>query len=65
MQFQTQDMSCGGCVQAITRAVTAVDPSAQVRADLGTGRVEVTTASAREVIAAAIQGAGFRLSPEA
>lgn len=63
MHFHTPDMSCGGCAQAIARAVTAIDPAARVHADVATGRVEVASDRAPAVIAAAIQGAGFRLSP--
>jgi copper chaperone len=61
MQFYTDDMTCGGCLRAITRAVHAVDPQAQVAADLADHRVEVTTRQPRAQIAAAIETAGFRL----
>ncbi|PTT89539.1 copper resistance protein CopZ, partial [Pseudomonas sp. HMWF005] len=32
--FNVQGMSCGHCVNAITRAVQAKDPAASVRVDL-------------------------------
>jgi copper chaperone len=64
MQFHTDDMTCGGCVRAIERAVVAVDPGARLVADLATHRVDVTTDQPRERIAAAIQSAGFRLRPQ-
>lgn len=61
MRFHTDDMTCGGCVRAIERAVAAVDPAARVTADLVAQRVEVATGQPRAAIAAAIEGAGFRL----
>ncbi len=65
MQFHTDDMTCGGCVRAIERAVAAVDPAARLSADLAAHRVEVTTDRPRAQIAAAIEAAGFRLRTEA
>jgi copper chaperone len=64
MQFHTDDMTCGGCVRAIERAVVAVDPSARLTADVAAHRVEVVTDQPRDRIAAAIEGAGFRLRPQ-
>jgi len=64
MQFHSDDMTCGGCVGAIRGAVASVDPAAQVSADLAAHRIDVTSALPRDRIAAAIQGAGFRLRPE-
>lgn len=64
MQFKTHDMTCGGCVRAIERAVTAVDPQARVAADLADHRVDVTTDHPRDRIAAAIEAAGFRLTSQ-
>jgi copper chaperone len=65
MQFHTDDMTCGGCVRAIKQAVAAVDPAATLTADLAAHRVEVATTQPRAAIAAAIEGAGFRLRPDA
>jgi copper chaperone len=65
MQFHTDDMTCGGCVRAIEKAVAAVDPAARLTADLAAHRIEVATSRPRSEIAAAIQGAGFRLRPDA
>lgn len=63
MQFHTDDMSCSGCAQSIVRAVAGVDPAARTAADPATGRVEVASALPEAAIAAAIEGAGFRLRP--
>lgn len=64
MQFHTDDMTCGGCVRAIERAVTAIDPAARLTADLAEHRVQVVTVHPRDRIAAAIESAGFRLRPQ-
>ena len=34
MEFEVQDMTCGGCANAITRAVTAADPAAKLDIDV-------------------------------
>jgi copper chaperone len=39
--FQVQGMSCGHCVGAVTQAVKTVDPQAEVKVDLASGKVEV------------------------
>jgi copper chaperone len=39
--FEVQDMTCGHCVSSITKAVLAMDATAQVTADLATHRVQV------------------------
>lgn len=59
MQFHLQDMTCGGCVRGVTRAIHSVDPDARIEADPPTHRVEVTTTASREAIAAALTEAGF------
>lgn len=64
MRFHSEDMTCGGCVRAIERAVSAVDPAARLTADLDHRLVEIDSALPRARIAAAIEAAGFRLSPE-
>lgn len=61
--FTLPDMSCGGCVQSITRAAQAVDASATVQADLPQHRVTVTSSQPREALARAIADAGFDEAP--
>lgn len=56
--FLVDDMSCGHCVQAITQAVKAVDPAAEVAVDLPEHRVRIAPGHAgvdelREAIAEA------------
>jgi len=60
--FQVQGMSCGHCVGAVTQAVHAVDPKAQVKVDLATGKVEVQSQQDRAAIARAIEEEGYRVA---
>ena len=60
--FQVQGMSCGHCERAVTLAVQAMDPSAQVKVDLGSGKVEVQTEQPREAIAHAIAEEGYTVA---
>lgn len=58
--YQVNDMTCGHCVQTITKAVQQVDPKATVTVDLPTHRVQVDAPSAGEAaIKAAIEDAGY------
>jgi copper chaperone len=58
--FEVNDMTCGHCVGAITKAVTYVDPGAKVQVDLASHRVQIEpSASGAEVLRDAIRKAGF------
>ena len=61
--FQVQGMSCGHCVQAVTRAVKSIDPAAEVKVDLPSGRVEVQSTGERAVLAQAIAEEGYTVAP--
>ncbi|WP_058616432.1 heavy-metal-associated domain-containing protein [Tepidimonas taiwanensis] len=57
--FTVDGMSCGHCVKAITQAVRALDPQAQVRVDLDERRVEVESDRSRVALADAIRDEGY------
>ncbi len=57
--FQVQGMTCGHCERAVTQAVKAVDPAAEVKIDRPAGKVEVQTEQPREAIAQAIAEEGY------
>ena len=57
--FDVQGMSCSHCERAVTQAVQALEPAAQIKVDLATGRVEVTSGLPREAIAQAIAQEGY------
>jgi copper chaperone len=58
-QFQIPTMSCNHCVRAITEAVQAVDPQAQVQADLAQHRVDVDSQAPREQLVLSLSEAGY------
>ena len=57
--FKVSGMTCGGCINAITRAIQAQDSQAQVHADLATQVVTLETTLSAEVAAQLIEDAGF------
>lgn len=59
MQFHLDDMTCGGCARAVTRAIKSIDADADVMADPPTHKVEVKTSASREQIATVLREAGF------
>ena len=60
--FQVQGMSCGHCAGAVTEAVKSVDPQAEVKVDLATGKVEVQSGQDRAAIARAIEEEGYKVA---
>ncbi|WP_312161435.1 heavy-metal-associated domain-containing protein [Phenylobacterium sp.] len=62
LSFQVEGMSCGHCVQTVTKAIQGVEPKAVVAVDLATGRVTVQGGERREAIAQAIRDAGYALA---
>ena len=59
MKFNVPDMTCGHCVATITRAVKAVDPAAEVKADLAGKTVTVETNVPAAAVARALEQAGY------
>ena len=58
--FEVDDMTCGHCTSKITNAVHALDPSAKVRIDLPSHRVEIASVGAdATALSRAIVGAGY------
>ncbi|ARU04389.1 heavy metal transport/detoxification protein [Comamonas serinivorans] len=57
--FHVQGMSCSHCERAVTQAVQALDPQAQVTIDLASGRVEVASSQPAAALAQAIAQAGY------
>ena len=60
--FQLQDMHCGGCARAVTRAVKVVDPQAELDIDVAARRLSVRGTAARTALLAALAAAGFPAS---
>ena len=60
--FQVQGMSCSHCVSMVTQAVKGVDPQAEVKVDLASGKVEVRSDQDHQVLARAIEEEGYRVA---
>jgi copper chaperone CopZ len=62
--YSVTGMTCGHCAQAVTSELTALPGVAEVRVDLGTGSVTVTSAAplADEQVRAAVDEAGYELA---
>lgn len=63
IELNVNDMTCGHCVSAVTRAVRTVDPGAEVLVDLGSKRVRVAGRSSEEQLIRALGEAGYRAAP--
>ncbi|NNA57266.1 heavy-metal-associated domain-containing protein [Pseudomonas koreensis] len=57
--FSVQGMSCGHCVKAITHAVQAKDPAANVRVDLAAKEVGVESSLSPEQVIEVIREEGY------
>ena len=59
IELKVTGMSCEHCARAITQAIRAEDPGAEVRVDLAGGTVRAVTALPRDKVAAAIEEEGY------
>ncbi len=57
--FRVNDMTCGHCASAISRAVASVDKAARVDIRIQQKLVRVTSTAAPAELAEAIQDAGY------
>jgi copper chaperone len=57
--FNVQGMSCGHCVKAITQAVQAKDPAADVQIDLSARTVQVQSSLSVDAVIQAIKEEGY------
>ena len=58
--FNVKDMTCGMCVKHVTKAVQEIEPGAEVKVDLATGKVEVSPSPKdAAALAKAITDAGY------
>jgi copper chaperone len=60
--FNVQGMTCGHCERAVTQAVKAIDPQADVKIDRAAGKVDVQSDKPREAIAHAITDEGYAIA---
>lgn len=59
IELKIPAMSCGHCVQAVTEAVKAADPAAQLSFDLPAKTVQVQTSADRQAVVAQLIEAGY------
>jgi len=60
--FTVLGMTCGHCEKAVSRAITQVDPQAEVKIDRTINRVDVASNQDREVLVRAIVEEGYAVS---
>lgn len=58
-ELKVEGMSCGHCVNAVTKSVQAVDSAAKVEVDLATQKVRVTSSAKLDDIKSAVSEAGY------
>lgn len=61
LRLQVEGMGCGHCVGAVTRAVQALDPAAEVHVDLQAGTVEAQTRADAAAVSQAITAEGYKV----
>jgi copper chaperone len=57
--LQVEGMSCGHCIRAVTKAITALDGAAKVEVDLAAKRVIAQTILPRAEVVRAVEEEGF------
>jgi copper chaperone len=59
LSLKVSGMTCGGCINAVTRAIQSQDPDAKVQADLATQTITLETALSQAHASQLITDAGF------
>ena len=59
LTLKVSGMTCGGCINAVTRAIQAEDPQAKVQADLASQTVNLETSLTKEHASQIVTDAGF------
>ncbi len=59
--FTVTGMTCGHCERAVTQAIKALDPQAQVQIDRHHNLVQVQSQQARNALAQAIAQEGYQV----
>ncbi|MCP3432748.1 heavy-metal-associated domain-containing protein [Stutzerimonas stutzeri] len=60
--FNVSGMTCSHCERAVTQAIQALDPQAQVQVDLAAGTVQVQSSAGEQAIRQAISEEGYQVS---
>ncbi len=59
LELTVPNLACSACVDTVTKAVQAVDPTAQVTGDPKTKQVSIVTSVTEAAIKDAITSAGY------
>jgi len=60
LECTIEDMTCGGCVKRITKAVQNLDSTAEIKADVESRKVVIeTSVSSKESISTALTAIGY------
>ncbi|MDR8394835.1 MAG: heavy-metal-associated domain-containing protein [Paraburkholderia sp.] len=59
MEFEVRDMSCGGCANSISRAITGADPTARIDINIATKIVKIDSVLPSDRLLTVIEEAGF------
>lgn len=59
IEIAVNDMTCGHCASAVTKAVRETDPAARCEIDLAAKRVRIATAQPAQDFVEAIAEAGY------
>jgi copper chaperone len=62
VELKVEGMSCEHCVRAVTQAIRAEDPAAEVAVDLAAGTVRARTSLPRERVATLVTEEGYRVA---
>jgi copper chaperone len=62
VELTVTGMTCGHCVRAVTEAIRAKDPAAQVEVVLAEGLVRAETTLPRAAVAAAVEEEGYKVA---
>jgi copper chaperone len=63
LEMHVDGMTCGHCVQTVTKALQARDAHARVKVDMAEGLVSADTVLDRPTAIHAIENAGYRVQP--
>lgn len=63
LEMKVSGLTCGHCVQTVTKAIQARDAHARVQVDLAEGLVSAETALDRASATEAIEAAGYKVLP--
>ncbi len=62
-EFFVDSISCSHCITAVTSALHALDPAAEVLVDLGTKRVRIDSEVDRFLLSQTLRAAGYIPQP--